>query len=85
MCACFDQGQCVFYCMSTSPNAGQIKPFLFIFLLSALLLVASCLILEDYKSWTVHLLTLILILRGCMPSTELTMCVTVQKWTSSSV
>ena len=35
---------CVFYCMSTSPNAGQIKPF---FLSSALLLVASCLILED--------------------------------------
>ena len=27
-CACIDQGQRVFCCMSTSPNAGQIKPFL---------------------------------------------------------
>ena len=82
MCACTDQGQCVFYCMSTSPNAGQNKPIL---LLSALLLVASCLILENQKSSTVHLMAPIPILRGYMPSTELTMCVTVQKWTSSSV
>ena len=47
LCACIEHGQCVPYCMSASPDEGQIKPFFLFVSVIACSVVASCLILQD--------------------------------------